>query len=38
VHWPENNPGGHHFITMEAPDAVAADIRTFVGVLEESTR
>jgi epoxide hydrolase len=38
VHWPENNPGGHHFITMEAPDAVAADIRTFVGVLEASTR
>ncbi|MFD0898955.1 epoxide hydrolase family protein [Actinomadura sediminis] len=29
VHWPEDNPGGHHFIAMERPDAVAADLRKF---------
>jgi len=29
VHWPEGNPGSHHFVAMEAPDHVAADIREF---------
>ncbi|MFG2192078.1 epoxide hydrolase family protein [Streptomyces sp. NPDC048639] len=28
VHWPEGNPGGH-FVAMEEPDHLAADIRTF---------
>lgn len=29
LHWPEGNPGSHHFVAMERPDAVAADIGTF---------
>ncbi|WP_077058175.1 epoxide hydrolase family protein [Streptomyces sp. MP131-18] len=29
VHWPESNPGRHHFIAMEEPDGHAADIRAF---------
>jgi epoxide hydrolase len=29
VHWPEGNPAGHHFVAMEQPDHVAADIREF---------
>lgn len=29
VHWPEDNPGGHHFVAMEQPDAFAADMRKF---------
>ncbi|GAA3125400.1 epoxide hydrolase family protein [Streptosporangium carneum] len=29
VHWPEDNPGGHHFVAMERPDDVAADLRRF---------
>jgi pimeloyl-ACP methyl ester carboxylesterase len=28
IHWPEGNPGGH-FVAMEVPDAVAADLRAF---------
>lgn len=28
VHWPQGNPGGH-FVAMEEPHAVAADLRTF---------
>ncbi|SFQ64019.1 hypothetical protein SAMN05421810_11199 [Amycolatopsis arida] len=28
VYWPEGNPGDH-FVAMEVPDALAADIRTF---------
>ncbi|MFH0247490.1 epoxide hydrolase [Streptomyces chitinivorans] len=31
VHWPEDNPGGHHFLAMDAPDALAADMRVFFG-------
>ncbi|MEV8635791.1 epoxide hydrolase [Streptosporangium sp. NPDC051023] len=31
VHWPEDNPGGHHFVTMERPGDVAADMRCFFG-------
>ncbi|MER6176702.1 epoxide hydrolase [Streptosporangium sp. NPDC001681] len=31
LHWPEGNPGGHHFVAMEQPDHVAADIREFFG-------
>lgn len=31
VHWPEGNPGSHHFVAMEQPDHVAADIRAFFG-------
>ncbi|MFK3980320.1 epoxide hydrolase family protein [Micromonospora sp. NPDC050397] len=33
VHWPEGNPGGHHFVCMERPDDVAADLRTFFAKL-----
>lgn len=29
AHWGENNPVGHHFIAMDQPAALAADIRTF---------
>jgi pimeloyl-ACP methyl ester carboxylesterase len=29
VHWPVDNPGGHHFIAMDRPDDVAADMRAF---------
>jgi epoxide hydrolase len=29
VHWPEGNPGGHHFIAMDQPGAHAADVRAF---------
>ncbi|MEU6744077.1 epoxide hydrolase family protein [Streptosporangium sandarakinum] len=29
LHWPEDNPGGHHFIAMDQPDHFAADIRAF---------
>ncbi|NEE02267.1 epoxide hydrolase family protein [Phytoactinopolyspora halotolerans] len=32
VHWPEGNPG-NHFVAMEVPDAHAADIRAFFGML-----
>lgn len=28
VHWPESNPG-HHFVGMDEPETLAADIRTF---------
>jgi len=28
IHWPESNPGGH-FVAMEEPEALAADIRAF---------
>jgi pimeloyl-ACP methyl ester carboxylesterase len=33
VHWPEDNPRGHHFIAMHLPDRLAADLRTFFGTL-----
>ncbi|RFU39771.1 epoxide hydrolase [Actinomadura logoneensis] len=29
VHWGKGNPGSHHFVAMEEPDAVAADMRLF---------
>jgi len=29
VHWPRDNPGGHHFIAMNEPAAHVADLRTF---------
>ncbi len=29
VHWPEDNPASHHFVVMEVPDHVAADMRAF---------
>lgn len=29
VHWGEGNPGTHHFVAMEEPDAVAADMKLF---------
>ncbi|QFZ19734.1 epoxide hydrolase family protein [Saccharothrix syringae] len=29
VHWPEHNPAGHHFIAMDQPAALAADLREF---------
>jgi epoxide hydrolase len=31
VHWPENNPSGHHFLAMDMPDALAGDMREFFG-------
>jgi pimeloyl-ACP methyl ester carboxylesterase len=33
VHWPEDNPGGHHFIAMDQPTALAADLQTFFAKL-----
>jgi pimeloyl-ACP methyl ester carboxylesterase len=29
VHWPEDNPAAHHFVAMQRPDALAADLRAF---------
>ena len=29
VHWPDDNPAGHHFIAMDQPGPLAADIRAF---------
>ncbi|GII96682.1 hypothetical protein [Sinosporangium siamense] len=29
VHWPESNPGSHHFLAMSDPDPLAADIADF---------
>jgi epoxide hydrolase len=29
VHWPEHNTARHHFVAMEAPDALATDMRAF---------
>ncbi|MER7394288.1 epoxide hydrolase family protein [Streptomyces sp. NPDC000151] len=29
AHWPEDNPAGHHFIAMDEPGALAADMRAF---------
>ena len=29
VHWPEDNPAAHHFVAMDRPDALAADMATF---------
>jgi pimeloyl-ACP methyl ester carboxylesterase len=31
VHWPETNPSGHHFIAMDRPADLAADMRRFFG-------
>ncbi|MFE2432816.1 epoxide hydrolase family protein [Streptomyces sp. NPDC059373] len=31
IHWPESNPGRHHFVAMAAPGALAADLRDFFG-------
>jgi len=33
LHWPEDNPAGHHFIAMDQPGPLAADIRAFFGKL-----
>jgi hypothetical protein len=33
VHWPEDNPGGHHFIAMDQPNRLAADLQTFFAKL-----
>ncbi len=33
VHWPENNPGGHHFIAMNRPDHLATDMSDFFAKL-----
>src|SRR5262249_8805509 len=29
VHWPEHNPAAHHFVAMERPHELAADLREF---------
>lgn len=29
IHWPEHNVSRHHFVAMEAPDAMAADMAEF---------
>ncbi|WP_406314478.1 epoxide hydrolase 1 [Streptosporangium sp. NBC_01639] len=31
IHWPDSNPVGHHFLAMDVPEALAADIREFFG-------
>jgi hypothetical protein len=33
IHWPEGNPGRHHFVVMQEPGAVAADIGAFFAKL-----
>jgi pimeloyl-ACP methyl ester carboxylesterase len=33
IHWPEHNPGGHHFIAMDQPHSLAADISAFFAKL-----
>jgi pimeloyl-ACP methyl ester carboxylesterase len=33
VHWPQDNPTGHHFVAMHLPDALAADMRAFFTAL-----
>ncbi|MEU8828470.1 epoxide hydrolase [Streptomyces sp. NPDC048636] len=33
THWPSGNPGSHHFVAMEMPGSVAADLRVFFGPL-----
>jgi pimeloyl-ACP methyl ester carboxylesterase len=32
-HWPHDNPPGHHFIAMDQPAALAADLATFFAPL-----
>jgi hypothetical protein len=34
VHWQEDNPGGHHFVSMNVPESLAVDIRAFFRKLE----
>jgi len=29
VHWPEDNPAAHHFVTMQRPAELAADMHRF---------
>jgi epoxide hydrolase len=29
IHWPEHHAARHHFVAMDAPDALAADMRAF---------
>lgn len=29
AHWPDDNPEGHHFVAMDQPAALAADLRAF---------
>ncbi|MGY0023898.1 epoxide hydrolase family protein [Streptomyces sp. YJ-C3] len=29
AHWPTGNPGGHHFVAMDQPEAFAADLTRF---------
>jgi hypothetical protein len=33
VHWPEDNPSGHHFVAMDVPDQLARDLREFFGTV-----
>jgi pimeloyl-ACP methyl ester carboxylesterase len=33
IHWPDDNPGSHHFVAMQEPGAVAADIGAFFAKL-----
>lgn len=33
IHWPDDNPAGHHFIAMDQPGPLAADIRAFFASL-----
>jgi pimeloyl-ACP methyl ester carboxylesterase len=33
VHWPTANPAGHHFIAMDRPNDLAADMREFFDLL-----
>ncbi|MBF6176414.1 epoxide hydrolase family protein [Nocardia blacklockiae] len=34
VHWPTDNPAGHHFIAMNRPDDYAADLRDFLSTVD----
>ncbi|WP_020663066.1 epoxide hydrolase family protein [Amycolatopsis benzoatilytica] len=33
VHWPTDNPAGHHFIAMDQPEAYAADLKRFTATV-----
>jgi hypothetical protein len=33
IHWPVDNPDGHHFIAMDQPGPLAADLRAFFAKL-----
>jgi epoxide hydrolase len=38
VHWPQDNPSGHHFVAMDMPDHLARDMREFFGKVHGFSR